>query len=304
MLETKKSTAAAALLSLAAFGAASLPSAEADGAAIKNLTLYNDAKALSTDPMYQWSGAVNATTAPVYSNLTASCVAVAPTLVIGAGHFTPGLASQSVLNYVSFGANYNSPNALKLEIDHWEQFPGYSSSNLNSVDLGFYWLKHPIPGFTKHVTFGSISMGGTGTMVDYGNIGDPTTGERPSLGDRMAGYAPRITSNTSSYPASKYDFFDFNGGASLGIPLNVQGLNFSSGAPWYNANGDLTNLLIAKTNGIGIGESVSLKLYTSEVQAELVPRIDASWASVPEPSSFGLLAAASGAALLRRRRRS
>jgi hypothetical protein len=138
-------------------------------------------------------------------------------------------------------------------------------------------------------------------MVDYGNIGDPTTGELPSLGDKMAGYAPRIVLNTNEYPESKYDFFAFNLTAANGVPLNVQGLNFSSGAPWYNASGDLTNLLIAKTNGTLGGVSIGLELNTLEVQSQLAPRIAASWASVPEPTSLGLMGL--GGALLSRRNR-
>ena len=173
-----------------------------------------------------------------------------------------------------------------MEVDHWEQFPGYVFGNPNAVDLGFYWLKKPIPGFVDHVTFAGTSLGEILTMVDYGNIGDPTTGEMPSLGDRMAGNAPRRQTNIYPYPDSLYDYMDFNGIASVGIPLNVQGLNFSSGAPWYNNNGDLTHLLIAKTNGTASGDSICLELTDPIVQAELNPRIAASWASVPEPSTL------------------
>ena len=139
-------------------------------------------------------------------------------------------------------------------------------------------------------------------MVDYGNIGDPTTGELPSLGDRMAGYTRRVTDPVSSYPESRYDFFDFNGGNSLDIALNVMGRNFTSGAPFYNSNGDLTHIAIAGTSSTQQGDTVGLELNTAQVRAELDPRIAASWASIPEPSALVLFGAGSLLALQRRRR--
>ncbi|MBK8267841.1 MAG: hypothetical protein IPK83_05865 [Planctomycetes bacterium] len=112
-------------------------------------------------------------------------------------------------------------------------------------------MAEPIPGFTEPVKFNSTSIGQILTMVDRGNFGDPSTGEQLSVGDAMAGYAPRIPASDviSSYPDGLYDFMNFNGIQSVGIALNVQGLNFSSGAPWYNATGELTHLSVAATNG-------------------------------------------------------
>ena len=122
-------------LNTVAFGIALLLSTRADGAELKSMSLYEDAKTLSANPMFQWSATVRITTAPTYSVLTSSCVAVAPTLVLGAGHFTPGPTSQSVVNEVIFGPNYNSSSALHIEVDHWERFTGYVSGDPNTIWL-------------------------------------------------------------------------------------------------------------------------------------------------------------------------
>jgi len=304
MLETKRSSAAAALLSVAAFGAASLPSAQADGAALKSLSMYGDAQTLSNDPMYKWSAAVSRTDSTGYH--IASAVAIAPDVYITAGHFTPINGSTTAAQReLIFGSNYNT-STDKYQVSRTQRFPGFVFDDPTTTDLGIGFTTTFIQGFDKQTTFSSIPLGAVGTMVDYGNIGDPTTGELPSLGDRLAGLAPRVTSNTSAYPASKYYSFNFNGIASQGIPLNVQGLNFSSGAPWYDNNGNLAGLLIAKTNGISIGESVVLNLNTPEIQSYLQPIIQDSWsrynATVPEPSSISLLGAAAFGLASRRRR--
>lgn len=291
-------------LNTVAFGIALLLSPRADGAELKSMSLYEQAKTLSADPKYKWTGAVGRTDST--GSYTASGVAIAPDVFINSGHYTPRDGSATArLTTFKFGANYNT-SFVSYDVDHTQRFPSYVFGDTTTIDLGIGWTSTFFAGFSTTVTFGSIGLGSIGTMVDYGNIGDPTTGELPSLGDRMAGYTPRIIDSASSYPESRYDSFDFNGVDSLGIALNVFGKNYSSGAPFYNSNGDLTHIAIAGTLSTQQGASVGLELMNPEIQAVLQPIIQDSWnrynASIPEPSSIGLFAAGSLLALQRRRR--
>jgi len=55
-------------------------------------------------------------------------------------------------------------------------------------------------------------------------------------------------------------------------------MNYSSGAPWYNANGDIVGITTAGTIGTGQGFTTSVRLFTPEIQAYLQPIIQDSWA--------------------------
>lgn len=83
-------TAAAVLLAPAAAVAGSMES----------VALYDQYKALPNNPHYRWAGAatMNHWNGNTY---TASCVAVAPNVVIGAGHFTPGPTRTSVMTTIN-----------------------------------------------------------------------------------------------------------------------------------------------------------------------------------------------------------
>ena len=247
---------------------------------MESVALYDQYKALSNDPKYKWAGAATMWR-PDLGEVTASCVAVAPNVVIGAGHFTPGPTAVSRMTTVTFGPNYKTGERLVMEVDRWEQFPGYVFGDRNTTDLGVYYLKQPIPGFTP-VTFvpESPALGTILTMVDYGNYGDTTTGEMPSIGDRLAGRA--IVSNdylgVSGYSPSKYAAINFaDSVVHQGFSLRCQALNYSSGAPWFDRDGHLAYISIAKPNGILSLFTICLRLNLPEVQAWLQPKIAASW---------------------------
>ena len=158
------------LAASALFSGAALPTPEAHAGAMKSVALYEEYKALSANPMYQWAGAVTARKI-TGEEPSASCVAVAPTVVAGAGHFTPGPTSTSIITTVTFGANCRTGQRIVMEVDHWERYPGYVSGNPNTIDLGVYYLKAPIPGF-KPVTFADANLDDLLTLTDYGNYGD------------------------------------------------------------------------------------------------------------------------------------
>ncbi len=79
----------------------------------------------------------------------------------------------------------------------------------------------------------------------------------------MAGTAIRVSDFPSNYSPEKYGFLNF----APSDPLSTKGLNYSSGAPWFNTLGELSYLLIAKTNGTNGGYSIALDLNTPEIQA-------------------------------------
>ncbi len=248
---------------------------------MESVSLYEQYKALSNDPKYKWAGAITVRSI-TGQEATASCVAVAPTIAIGAGHFTPGVTSSTIVKSITFGQNYKTGEGLVMEADRWERFQGYVVGDASTTDLGVYYLTQPIPGFTP-VTFVTETppLGTILTMVDYGNYGDTTTGELPSLGDRLAGRA--VVSDyglaaIAGYPLSKYGIVNFqsNSGAPT-FSLRTQGLQFSSGSPWFDANGRLAFLTIALINGQMTRYTICLRLNLPEVQAWLQPKIAASW---------------------------
>jgi hypothetical protein len=197
---------------------------------------------------------------------------------MGAGHFTPGQTSASIVKTVTFGANYKSGPRLIMEVDHWERIPGYIPGNTSTTDLGLYYLKEPIPNF-KAVSFGDVPMGSVPVQVDFGNCGDTFTGEIPSLGDKLAGRAivSELFRPASSYPANKYMLLNFDGTNST---EPTQGLQFSSGAAWYY-NGDIVAITIAGPNNTLDSYTTALKINTAEIQAYLQPKIQASWDALP-----------------------
>ena len=247
---------------------------------MESIAMYAQYKALAQDPKYLWAGAVTARRGTTGEIVTASCVAIAPTLVLGAGHVTPGPTSLSVVQTVTFGPNYKSGDRLVMDVIGWEQFPGYSSTDKNSTDLGVYYLKKPIPNFTP-IQFGDSQIGDIHTQVDFGNYGDTTVGELPSLGDKLAGNAQHIYYSLPSivtYPVTKYSPLSFQGD---GFSHRTQGLQYSSGSPWFSADGKVTHLTIAGINGRMDNFTICLKLNTEEVQNWLQPKIQASWAAMP-----------------------
>jgi hypothetical protein len=250
--------------------------------------------------MYQWSGAYKF----VQSNgqvMYTSCVAIAPTLVIGPAHGTPTPTGTSKITEVVFGSNYNTSN-FRMAVSSYERYPGYVFGDTNTIDLAVFHLASPIPGFTKPVTFADANIGEMLTMVDYGDYGDLNSGDLASKGDRFAGVAPVTTSLISPYPSNFYATTLFEQDAFSDPTL---GLPNSSGSGWYNAEGDLTLLSTAATNGVSDGrEGYSLRLNSEVVQSYLQPLIQESWASsVPEPTTLTLFGAASMGLLARRHRR-
>ena len=273
--------------------AALLPTATATAGSMESVALYDQYKALSNDPRYKWAGAVtmNHWNGNTY---TASCVAVAPTLVIGAGHFTPGPTSTSVITTVIFGPNYKTGARLVMEVERWEQFPGYVFGDKTTADLGMYHLKQPIPGFAP-VAFvpDTPALGTVLTMVDYGNYGDTTTGELPSLGDRLAGRAQLNAypggPDLAAYPLTKYAPLYFHRKTGQSYLLPTQGLPYSSGSPWFDESGKLAFITIAGINGTIDHFTISLRLSLPEVQAWLQPKIAASWAAHPPQLSMTMV---------------
>lgn len=282
------------LAAAACLSASSLP--KADAGTMESVAMYEQYKALAAKPEYKWAGAVTAKRG-TGEIVTASCVAIAPTVVLGAGHFTPGPTSLSVVQTVTFGSNYKSGERLVMEVDRWEQFPGYSYTDKSTPDLGVYYLKKPIPNFTP-VQFGDSQIGKNHTLVDYGNYGDTTTGELLSLGDKLAGNAQHIfysLPNIVTYPQTKYSPLSYQG---EGLTLRTQVLASSSGGPWFSEDDKLTHLSVARINGMMTEISICLKLYTEEIQNWLQPIIQASWAALPrtysEPPSLEISKTAEG----------
>lgn len=269
-----------------------------NGAALRTLAQYPQSLAIAENPMYSNAAAVTRVIQrpgqPAITE-TASAVAIAPDLFIHSGHFNPAPGSTIArLTHLTFGANYNT-STDRHTITEWQDFPGYIFGDTSTIDLAIgrtgSFISH-ITDRPGRVEFGSIPVGGVGTMVDYGNYGDGTTGELPSLGDKMGGYARRYVNNFNVYSESKYDFFDFNGIVSRDIEINVLGRNKSSGSPWYTSDGKLSGISVAATNSMVLGDTIVLELTLPEVQTWLQPQIDASWeryyASIPEPSSAAL----------------
>ena len=114
---------------------------------MESVALYDQHKALSSGPHYKWAGAA---TMKHWNGNTyiASCVAVAPTVVISAGHLTPSPTRTLVITTITFGANYKTGDCLVMEVGRWEQFPSYIFGDKTTTELGIHYLKQPIPGFT------------------------------------------------------------------------------------------------------------------------------------------------------------
>jgi len=232
-------------------------------------------------------------------------VLVAPDLYVNAGHFTPRNGSIVAFHTeLIFGENYNT-SSNRYGVIASERYSGYVFGNTSTIDLGIGWTDRFVSGFTTPVTFASSTTDQQLTQVDYGNYGDRFTGELPSIGDKFAGYARTIGDSSSEYPRVKYTSTVFSSSGSNGL-LNVKGLNFSSGAPWYNSNGELVGITIAGNSGLDVGITTILRFDNTEVQSYLQPLIQDSWnryyASVPEPTSLAALAIVGTALLFRQRR--
>lgn len=278
LLKTHGSALGKLGLLMACLAGTGLPRAVAG--TMESIAMYAQYKALAQDPKYLWAGAVTGRRGTTGEIVTASCVAIAPTVVLGAGHVTPGPTSLSVVQTVTFGPNYKSGDKLVMDVIGWEQFPGYSYTDKSTPDLGVYYLKKPIPNFTP-IQFGDSQIGDIHTQVDFGNYGDTTVGELPSLGDKLAGNAQHIYYSLPSivvYPVTKYSPLSFNGD---GVTQRTQGLEYSSGSPWFSADGKVTHLSVARINGMMDNFTICLKLNTEEVQNWLQPKIQASWAAMP-----------------------
>ena len=190
---------------------------------------------------------------------------------------------------VTFGPNYKTGERLGMEVDRWEQFPGYIYGNKSATDRGIYYLKQPIPGFTPVIFVPeSPLVGSVLTMVDYGNFGDTTTGELPSLGDRLAAKAGISTNNIEplGYRLAKFAPIAFH---NCSCAMRTQALNFSLGSPWFDESGQLAFISIALIIGQMDRYTISLRLSTPAIQAWLQPKIAASWAALtPQLSITGL----------------
>src|SRR5687768_14765200 len=80
---------------------ATLPN-PARASALRDMSLYEEAKSLSSNPLYQWSAALQRRD----NNLTfhASAVLIAPDLYLTAGHYTPPANTpQSQITQIIFG---------------------------------------------------------------------------------------------------------------------------------------------------------------------------------------------------------
>ena len=302
------SLATSALAVTAGLSALTVPNARSEGGEIVSMSRYNDHLALAQN--YPWAAAV--TRVDHWDNspsttMVASVVAIAPNVILTAGHFTPrDNSTVAQITEVTFGSNYNT-STDKYEVARTMRFPSYVFGDTNTIDLGIIWTKELIKGFDTPVKFASANVGDVLTMVDYGNYGDVTTGELPSLGDKMAGYAPVVNNSTGEYPSSLYAALYFTSSGSNG-PLNISGKPFSSGSPWYET-GDLAALTIAGTNSFGGGYTRALRLDNPDIQTFLNPIVSDSWdlyeaaqSSVPEPSAaVGGLALLAGLAMKRQR---
>lgn len=239
-----------------------------------SVSLYPEHQALSNDPMYRWAAAVQRTDSLGLSY--ASAVMIAPDLFINSGHYTPRDGSLvASLNELVFGANYHT-STDRWEIESTKRFPGYVFGDTSTIDLGIGWTKEFVNGFDTPVEFASVMDWDVLTNVEYGNYGDMSTGELPSLGDRLAGRAPVYVAGLNSYPAGRYfaTYFTSSPGDYL---LNSKGLNYSSGSPWFSPEGALAGVTIAKSNALGGGFTTALNLTNPEVQTFLQPYIQDSW---------------------------
>jgi len=314
MLEKQSRSAAAAvavLFSIVALPAVLLPAHEAQAGFMRSVARYDDHKALSNDPAYRWSAAVRRT--DDYDNQpsvisVASGILIAPDVYINSGHFTPRNGSLVARhNEIVFGENYNT-SSDRYSVARTMRFPTFVFGNKSTIDLGIGWTNEFVRGVTSpadlpgFAPYGSIPQGTSLTMVDYGNYGDFNTGELPSIGDRLAGRAPK---DNDSVDYTQQYYFSTLFQTTTQDPLLYKGANFASGAAWMMPGKVIGGLLIAGNN------TVSIVLDTShpEIQAYLQPIIQDSWSRylssnpVPEPTgalgSFAFL----GAAALRRTRR-
>jgi len=312
---------ASALLAAASFvGAATLPAAEAEGIEMRSVVdKYAQHQSLAMNPAYGGPVAVGRIDAA--NGLTyASGFQIAPDIFLTAGHVTPRNDSLTAsIVEVVFGPNYNTSTA-RYTVDRTERFPGYIFGDTTTIDAGLIFTNDFVP-MARPATFADGSIGEWHTIVGYGNFGDASTGELPSLGDKLAGVAPvfNIKAGVSPYPSNLYSHMLFDVNPS-GL-LDAKGLPRDSGSAWYNFAGDYTFMTVAGTNGFGGGVTTALKLNNPDFQAYLQPFIIDSWArfeaaqepggggpggnpgngSLPEPAT-AVLGVLGVAALLGRRR--
>jgi len=293
----------------AALTGATLPAADAQGGLMVNVANYDQHKLLSADPMYKNSVAVGRVGS---IGLTyASGVLIAPDVYINSGHFTPINGSTVAFHTeIVFGENYNT-STERYSVKETQRFPGYVFGNKGTIDLGVGWTDQFVAGITSPGDLpyfappsSSVPEGTVLTLVDYGIYGDENTGQLPSLGDRLAGRAPK-DNDSIDYSSTYYYATLFDGSTSLDI-LNYRGDDFASGAAWYTELGAVSGLHIASSNNVGIGVSIVLDLTHPDIQAYLQPIIQDSWArfyasqepvnpgnpALPEPSTVALLATA------------
>jgi len=242
--------------------------------------------------MYKWAAAVQRTDSLGIRHC--SGVLIAPDLFITAGHVTPRDGSLTArLDNIKFGGNFNTSSDI-YDVRATQRFPGYVSGDTSTIDLGVGWTTQFVPNFTPTV-FASSAVGQTLTMAGFGNYGDATTGELPSLGDKLAGRAVGRTF-TSNYNNPAYMSTLFPGPTSPD-PLSIRGMTGDSGSGWWNSTGNLAMLSIAAPANVEAGSTIGLNLSDATIQAYLQPLIQESWtrynASVPEPGSFALIGAAS-----------
>ncbi len=313
------------LATVAALGAATLPAADAEAGLMANVGNYPLHQLLANDPMYKMSVAVGRVGS--LGESYASGVMIAPDVYINAGHYTPINGSTVAFHTeIVFGDNYNT-STERYTVRETQRFPGYVFGDTGTIDLGVGWTNEFIAGITSPSDFPGFVSGKVVpedtrlTMVDYGNYGDATTGELPSLGDRLAGRASKWDESFAYSPTYYYSTF-FDGSTALDI-LDYRGIDFSSGAGWWTESGYLAGLHIASSiHLVGSATSIVLDLTHLDIQSWLQPIIQDSWAryyaaqeqnpgnpgnpggnmGIPEPTSAMALGLAAGALALRRRR--
>jgi hypothetical protein len=190
---------------------------------------------------------------------------------------------------ISTGPNAQNNRGLVVSVSRLTLFPNGSQVSTSLPEYVIFELSQPIPG-VRPVTIGSAVTGESLASAGFGSWANPG-GSFARTFDVTGGVGPVRATNLNGYSSEYY----FQTAFDPLYTLNWRGANGDSGAPAFDAAGNLIGMTVAGTNGTGaFGQTTFLRLDNPTVYNDIAQYI---------PSPGGALPLALGAAFAFRRRR-
>ena len=190
---------------------------------------------------------------------------------------------------ISTGPNAQNNRGLVVSISRLILFPNGSQVSTSLPEYVIFELSQPLVG-VRPVTIGSAVPGQSLGSAGFGSWANPG-GSFVRTFDVTGGVGPVRATNLNGYSSQYY----FQTAFDPLYTLNWRGANGDSGAPAFDAAGNLIGMTVAGTNGTGaFGQTTFLRLDNPTVYNDIAPYIPSPGAAVP---------LALGAAFAFRRRR-